>query len=246
MSFGHRCQGAIHIHMAATLLCLMRSQGEVSWVSMLAVCWLMWYIIEAIRAGWWKTTCYSGTIKMETNLCVIKGGLSRDIFVETPGLRHVNFQGSQATSRGSLHGSTLQIPQFLCAQSGLNLTFWYYLSCRTGGYPSPPVPNNAIPVHARFEKKSLFHCIWISNLYLSYRTTQIGVWPVRTSTFWPFYLSRTVGQSLRSSPANGSSVKIGQGSHWYNTGQYHMTLSIAPLQWLKQIINQCINSNNTP
>ena len=122
---------------------------------------------------------------------------------------------------------------------------WYYLSCLTGGYPSSPVPNNAIPVHARFEKRSLFHCIWISNLYLSYRTTQIGVWPVRTSTFWPFYLSRTVGQSLRSSPANGSSVKIGQGSHWYNTGQYHMTLYIAPLQWLKQIINQCINSQTT-
>ena len=44
-------------------------------------------------------------------------------------------------------------------------------------------------------------CIWIWNLYLSRRTIQIEVWPVRTSVFLHFYLSRVVGQSLRSSPA---------------------------------------------
>ena len=43
-------------------------------------------------------------------------------------------------------------------------------------------------------------CIWIWKLYLSRRTIQIEVWPVRTSIFWHFHLSRMVGQSLRSSP----------------------------------------------
>ena len=49
------------------------------------------------------------------------------------------------------------IGQYSEVPAGLDLNFWYYLSCWTGGYASSPVPHNAIPVLARSEKNSLFH-----------------------------------------------------------------------------------------
>ena len=49
------------------------------------------------------------------------------------------------------------------------------------------------------------------------RTTQIEVWPVRTSIFWHFHLSRTVGQSLKSSPGLVMLIWVSKACrHWLN------------------------------
>ena len=105
--------------------------------------------------------------------------------------------------QGSLYqnGSTLIL-------AGLDLNFQGHLSCRTSEIENSPVLHKMTPVRA------IIYVIIFLIIDLSCRTSVIIVQPVRGAIFQNFYLSGTVWQSLRSSPAWHGQVNHMPGKVW--------------------------------
>ena len=81
-------------------------------------------------------------------------------------------------------------------KSGLDLNFLGHLSRRPSEIENLPVLHEITPVRA------IIYVIIFLIIHLSCRTSVTIIQPVQGAIFQNFYLSRTVGQSLRSSPAS--------------------------------------------
>ena len=80
------------------------------------------------------------------------------------------------------------------SRAGLDLNFQGHLSRRTSEIENSPVLDEMTPVDA------IIYVIIFLIIDLSCRISVMIIQPVRGAIFQHFYLSRTVGQSLRSSP----------------------------------------------
>ena len=78
--------------------------------------------------------------------------------------------------------------------TGLDINFQGHLSRRTSEIENSPVLHEMTPV------RTIIYVIITLIIDLSCRTSVIIIQPLRGATFQKFYLSGTVGRSLRSSP----------------------------------------------